>query len=157
YTNFGFTAAAVAGARRARNSWEDLAVEKLYRPLDMKSTSSRFQDYAASKNRAHLHVSVAGTWVAKFTRNADAQSPAGGVSPTAADLANWLRLQLGNGKFQGKQLVCAKALAETHRPQIVSRAPQDPATDRAGFYGLGWNVNYDDAGQVRLSHSGGFD
>jgi hypothetical protein len=28
--------------------------------------------------------------------------------------------------------------------------------DRAGFYGLGWNVNYDDPGGVRLSHSGAF-
>src|SRR5262249_61104002 len=59
-------------------------------------------------------------------------------------------LQLGGGKFNGEQLIRAKALAETHRPQIVSRAPRNPATDRATFYGLGWNVNYDDGGRVQL-------
>jgi CubicO group peptidase (beta-lactamase class C family) len=157
YTNFGFTAAAVAAVKPAGKSWEDLAAEKLYRPLGMKSTSSRFADYAAARNRAHLHVRAEGKWVPKYVRDADAQSPAGGVSATARDLAQWVRLQLGGGKFNGKQLIAAAALAETHRPQIVSRPPANPATDRATFYGLGWNVNYDEQGRVRLGHSGGFD
>jgi hypothetical protein len=72
-------------------------------------------------------------------------------------MAQWLRLQLGGGKFSGRQVIDAKALAETHRPQIISTPPENPATDRAGFYGLGWNVNYDARGRARLGHSGGFD
>jgi CubicO group peptidase (beta-lactamase class C family) len=157
YTNFGFTAAAVAAARTAGKTWEDLAADSLYRPLDMKSSSSRFRDYAAAKNSALLHVRVKDQWVARYVRDADAQSPAGGVSSTVRDMAQWLRLQLAGGKFNGKQFIAAKALAETHRPQIISRPPENAATDRAGFYGLGWNVNYDDKGRVRLNHSGGFD
>jgi CubicO group peptidase (beta-lactamase class C family) len=157
YTNFGYTAAAVAAARKAGKSWEELAAERLYRPLGMKATSSRFADYAAAKNRADLHVKVDGKYVARYQRNADAQSPAGGVSATARDLGQWLRLQLGGGKLDDRQIVAATALAETHRPQIVSRPPDNPASDRAGFYGLGWNVGYDEAGRVRLSHSGAFD
>jgi CubicO group peptidase (beta-lactamase class C family) len=156
YTNFGYTAAAVAAARKTGKSWEDLIAENLFRPLGMKSTSARFADYAAAKNRAHLHVKVDGKWAPKYVRDADAQSPAGGVSSTAADLAQWVRLQLAGGKFNGTPVIAAKALAETHRPQIVSQPPHNPATDRAGFYGLGWNVSYDDKGRVRLSHSGAF-
>ena len=34
--------------------------------------------------------------------------------------------------------------------------PTNPAV-RTGFYGLGWNVTYDDHGRVRLDHSGAFD
>jgi CubicO group peptidase (beta-lactamase class C family) len=157
YTNFGYTAAAVAAARAAGRPWEDLAAERLYRPLGMRSTSSRFADYAAARNRALLHVRAGGRWVAKYVRDPDAQSPAGGVSSTARDLARWMRLQLAGGKFGGRQLVAARALAETHRPQVVSSPPRDPAADRAGFYGLGWNVTYDGQGRVRLGHSGGFD
>ncbi|MGE0529132.1 MAG: serine hydrolase [Bdellovibrionales bacterium] len=157
YTNFGYTAAAMAAARSAGKSWEDLAAEKLYRPLGMTSTSSRFEDYTAAKNRALLHAQIGGKWVAKYVRDPDAQSPAGGVSSTARDLAQWIRLQLAGGKFNGKQMVPIKALAETHRPQIISRPPENPAKDRAGLYGLGWNVNYDDKGRVRLGHSGAFD
>jgi CubicO group peptidase (beta-lactamase class C family) len=156
YTNFGFTEAAISGARAAKTVWEDLAAEKLFRPLGMKSSSFRFADYAAAKNRAHLHARIDGKWVAKYVREPDAQSPAGGASSTARDLAKWVRLHLGEGAFEGKQVVAAKALAETHRPQMISRQPANPASDRADFYGLGWNVSYDDAGRVRLGHSGAF-
>jgi CubicO group peptidase (beta-lactamase class C family) len=156
YTNFGYTEAAVAGARAAGVPWEDLAADKLFRPLGMKSSSYRFADYAAAENRARLHVRADGEWVARYVRQPDAQAPAGGASSTARDLARWLRLQLGGGKFEGKQVVAAGALAETHRPQVISRVPEDPAADRAGSYGLGWNVDGDDGGRVRLSHSGAF-
>jgi CubicO group peptidase (beta-lactamase class C family) len=156
YTNFGFTAAAVAGARAAGKSWEDLAADKLYRPLGMTSTSSRYADYAAAKNRAVLHVSVEGKWLARHRRDADAQSPAGGASSSVRDLTRWLRMLLALGRFEGKPVVAADALAETFRPQSISAPPKDPGTDRAGFYGLGWVVSYDDEGRVRLGHSGGF-
>ena len=156
YTNFGITEAAVAAARAAGKPWEELAAEKLYKPLGMNSTSSRFDDVAAARNRALLHVLIEGKWVVRYTRDADAQSPAGGVSSTARDLAQWMRLQLGNGKLEGKQRIDADALAETHRPVIVSRAPADPSKDRAGLYALGWIVSYDDKGRIHLSHSGAF-
>ena len=156
YTNFGITEAAVAAARAAGKPWEEIAAEKLYKPLGMNSTSSRFDDVVAAKNRALLHVLIDGNWVVRDTRDADAQSPAGGVSSTVHDLARWMRLQLGNGKLEGKQLIEADALAETHRPVIVSGAPADPGKDRASLYALGWIVKYDDKGRVFLSHSGAF-
>ena len=156
YTNFGITEAAVAAARATGKPWEVLAAEKLYKPLGMASTSSRFDDVAAASNRALLHVSVDGKWVARQTRNPDAQSPAGGVSSTARDLVQWMRLQLGKGKFEGKQLIDANALAETHRPVIVSGTPADPTKAPAGLYALGWGVRYDDKGQAVLNHSGAF-
>jgi CubicO group peptidase (beta-lactamase class C family) len=157
YNNLTYTEAGVAGARAAGKAWEDLCAEKLYRPLGMSSTSSRFAEYEAAPNRALLHVSVNGKWVAKYVRHPDAEAPAGGVSSTVRDMARWLRLQLGNGAYNGRQLIAAEALAETHRPQMVNNVPQNPAKDRAGSYGLGWNVGYDDGGRVRWSHSGGFD
>jgi hypothetical protein len=120
----------------------------------MRSTSSRFADYAAAKNRALLHVQVDGRWMAKFTRQPDAQSPAGGVSSTARDMAQWLRLELGNGVFSGKPLIAAKALAETHVPQIM-RGP-NPVTGAPSYYGLGWGVDYDEKGRIFWNHAGAF-
>jgi CubicO group peptidase (beta-lactamase class C family) len=157
YTNFGFTAAAVAAAEAAGKSWEDLSATRLYTPLGMRNTSSRYADFAAAANRAPGHVLVGDQWVAKFARDPDAQSPAGGVSSTARDMAQWLRLQLARGKLGSKEIVGAAALDETHRPQIVRLPPADPARDRAGFYGLGWNIDYDAEGRVHWGHSGAFD
>jgi CubicO group peptidase (beta-lactamase class C family) len=157
YTNFGFTEAAVAAAKASGQSWEALSAARLYRPLGMRSTSSRFADYAASANRARGHVLADGQWIAKYTRDPDAQSPAGGVSSSARDMAQWLRLQLAGGKLGGREIVAAAALDETHRPQIVRMPPDNPMVDHAGFYGLGWNIDYDAAGHIHWSHSGAFD
>ncbi|MFD5407882.1 serine hydrolase [Streptomyces griseorubiginosus] len=155
YTNFGLTEAAVATARAAGTSWEKLSADKVYRPLGMDSTSSSFADYEKAGNKAVLHVKTDGTWRATYVRDPDAQSPAGGASSTVRDMTKWLRLQLGNGRFEGREVVDADALEETHLPHIVSEPPHSPA-GRAGFYGLGWNVSYDDQGRLKLGHSGAF-
>jgi CubicO group peptidase (beta-lactamase class C family) len=154
YTNYGLTAGAEAGARAARKSWETLSAEKLYQPLGMKSTSSRFADYAKAPNRALLHVPVDGKWAAKYTRDPDAQSPAGGVCSTARDLSAWMRLHLANGKFKGRQIIAADALAETHRPHILTGV--NPETSLPRFYGLGWVVFQDEHGRLFWKHNGAF-
>jgi CubicO group peptidase (beta-lactamase class C family) len=154
YTNFGFTAGAEAAAQKLGVAWEDLIAEKLFRPLEMHSTSSRYADYLKRPNRALIHSKVGEQWLPKNIRDPDAQSPAGGVSSSIRDLTAWMRLQLADGKFNGKQVVAAEALAETHRPQIVVN--YNAQTRRAGCYGLGWNVSDDDQGRVYWRHSGAF-
>src|SRR5262249_47264012 len=134
--------------------WEDLSEQKLYKPLGMHSTSSRFKDFQARTNKALGHVLVNGKWVHKFQRDPDAQTPAGGVSSSANDLAKWMRVQIANGKFDGKQIVYAKALTETHYPEMLRGF--SPSNGLPSFYGLGWNVGYDEQGRLRLNHSGGF-
>jgi CubicO group peptidase (beta-lactamase class C family) len=155
YTNFGLTSAAQAVADAARVSWETLSRRVLYEPAGMHSTSSRFADYQNAPDKAAQHVRIGSTWVAKFTTNADAQAPAGGASSSVSDMAKWLRLELADGKFDGKQIVDEDALLETRRPAVVSAAPPS-AIGRASFYGLGMNVSYDEAGRLRLGHSGAF-
>jgi CubicO group peptidase (beta-lactamase class C family) len=155
YTNFGITAGAEAVARATHMSWERLSRRNLYEPLGMTSTSSRHADYAKAPNRADLHVEVDGAWKPLYQRDADAQSPAGGVSSTVVDLAKWMRLELGDGMFDGRRIVAAAPLLETFTPHILS-APPGEASWRPGFYGLGWDLGTDQTGRVRFSHSGAF-
>jgi CubicO group peptidase (beta-lactamase class C family) len=154
YTNFGITEAAVAAAKAYNLSWEDASEQKLYRPLGMNSTSSRYADFVARSNKALGHVQINGKWVQKYNRNPDPESPAGGVSSSVNDLARWMRLQLADGQFDGKPIVDAKILSETHSPQMLTAF--NPLNDLPTFYGLGWNVSYDEEGRLRLSHSGAF-
>src|SRR5213595_1777796 len=154
YTNFGMTEGGIAAAKAYGLEWEEAAARKLYNPLGMSSTSSRYADFIARRNKALGHVLVDGQWVQRFKRDPDAQSPTGGVSSSVNDLTKWMRLQLANGKFEGKQIVGEKALAETHHPQMLTGF--NPFTQLPTFYGLGWNVSYDPEGRLRLNHSGAF-
>ncbi|MFC9825583.1 serine hydrolase [Streptomyces erythrochromogenes] len=155
YTNFGLTAAAEAVARDHGVSWQKLSEDKLFKPAGMTRTSTEFDDYAESPDRAWGHVrNPDGTWSPRYVRDADAQTPAGGASSTVRDMSRWLRLHLDTGSLDGKRIVPADALARTYQPEVVSQAVTGRGTPQ--FYGLGWNVSYDDAGRLRLSHSGAF-
>ena len=153
YSNFGLTEGAVAAARVAGMGWDDAAEEKLYKPLGMKSTSSRYRDFINRTNRAALHVPVDGSWASFTQRNADAQAPAGGASSTARDIAQWLRLLLANGQHEGREVIAKAALQQAHVPAIVRNI--DPNTGAASFYGFGWNIDYREHG-VEWSHAGAF-
>lgn len=156
YTNFGLTAASVAAAHAAGRPWEDLSAQRLYKQLGMRSTSSRLSDFLAHTNRARGHMCLDGRWTAKYQRKPDAQSPAGGASSNVNDMARWMRLHLNRGIFNGGPIIAAAALAETYHPHMVNHPETQPAEARDGFYGLGWNVNYDERGRVTLGHSGAF-
>ncbi len=159
YSNFGYTEAAIAAARKTGERWEDIAEERLYEKIGMHSTSSRFSDYANNPNKAALHYFEDGMFKNRFVREADAEAPAGGVSSNVRDLAQWMRLQLGEGSFNGQQVVSREALEETHTPQICRTAPKNPVPGECPkdqYYGLGWNVGKDAEGRKELSHSGAF-
>jgi CubicO group peptidase (beta-lactamase class C family) len=153
YSNAGFTEGAVAAARPTGKSWEEVSEERLYRPLGMTSTSSRYADFLARSNRAALHIDLGKGWEAKVKREPDMQSPAAGVSSSARDLAQWMRLQLAAGSFDGERLISAEALAATHQPLMPFGT--HPATGSASFYGLGWNVDFGRHG-LNWGHAGAF-
>ena len=155
YTNFGLTAAAQAMAQAQGTDWAMLSEQSLYRPLGMSHTSSRFADFAAQANHAwgHIQVDVSydsyGAEPARYAvqqppRQPDAQSPAGGVSSSAADMAQWMKLVLAQGQWQGRALASPTALqaAMTARP--------------GGNYGYGFNAGPDPFGHASVSHSGAF-
>ncbi|MEU1466131.1 serine hydrolase [Streptomyces sp. NPDC005727] len=156
YTNYGLTEAGVAVADAARTSWPRLAADTLFKPLGMGHSSYERADYDKAADKASAHVEVDGRWKPSTTENADSQAPAGGASSNVDDLSQWMRLQLANGAFDGKRLVDPAALDQTRIPHAVAMDPLAPAGE-PGFYGLGWNVGYDERGRLRLNHSGAFD
>ncbi|WP_169516663.1 serine hydrolase [Kaistia adipata] len=154
YTNFGITLGAEAVAAASGLAWEDLAATALFVPLGMASTSSRHADFLGRKNRTVLHALENGRFQPLYDRNADAQSPAGGVSSNVVDLAEWLKLLLSGGEFRGAR-ISPEALAPMLRAQAFS-APAPAPDARSGFYGYGFNVGVDADGRPRMSHSGAF-
>jgi CubicO group peptidase (beta-lactamase class C family) len=155
YANFGITAAAEAVAAAAGTSWDVLADQALYGPLGMEHTSSRYDDFLSEQNRASLHARVDGGFAPLYQRDADEQSPAGGVSSNVQDLAKWLRLLLADGSYQGEELIQPQALMPALTAQSISAYSSRPG-DRTGHYGYGFNVGTQPGGRVAVGHSGAF-
>ena len=129
YSNFPFTEGAIAPAKKVNQQWEILAEDLLFKPLGMTSTSYRWSDYRNAVDKADIHVFADGKAVPRYLRIADAEAPAGGASSSVRDMVQWLRLQLADGAWNGRQIVAAKALTETHTGQI--QKGKDPIHGKA--------------------------
>jgi CubicO group peptidase (beta-lactamase class C family) len=157
YQSIMFTAAGHAVAHAAEKPWRELIQERIFDPLDMKSSSVTTTAAFKVKDRASGHRprqegEVVVPWYIQ-----EAPNPAGSINSTARDLAPWLQLHLNLGKHGGAQLVSANNLAMTHAPHIVipvteQIAAEHPETECMS-YALGWNVQgYRD--QKLISHAG---
>ena len=150
YTNFGYTAAAEAGARADGKSFDQMMQTELFGPLGMTSASVRFADFQQAPNHATSHLMRDGKPLATV-RNPDHQAPAGGVSCSTRDFLRWAQFHLD----PQQNIVPRAILAETYRVHSVTA--DNPANFSAsGFYGLGWIPAFDSKGRLKLSHSGAF-
>ncbi|HEY5885504.1 MAG TPA: serine hydrolase [Pyrinomonadaceae bacterium] len=164
YSNVGYTVAGEAAAVAEGTTWEDLITKRFLEPLGMNRTSAVFTSKPASGNIAsgHAFIYSSGTQIVtpREGPQRDVTGPAGALQSTAGDLATWMIFQLGDGTFQGKRILSAGALAETHAPQTI--IPTNEAFRRSrqighfGAYCLGWN-GYEYRGNRMLWHSGSGD
>jgi CubicO group peptidase (beta-lactamase class C family) len=149
YTNAGVTAAAETAAKRAGMPWETLVTKRLTVPAGLANTSPRFADFASSPDHADTYALNNGTMTAQSLINDDPNSPAGGVSSTITDMTRYARLQVNEGALDGKQIIAAQALRETHTPQMIM------ASTNTGIrtYGMGWEIISAD-GRMTVAHGG---
>src|SRR5262249_20900060 len=120
YQSILFTAAGYAAGKAAGCTWEELMTRRVFGPLGM--TATHATTAALGKDRASPH---------RRDRKGKAEvlpwypfaggTAAGSIHSSARDLGKFLRLQLNGGVWQGKRLVSAAALEETHTPQVALR------------------------------------
>lgn len=144
YTNFGFSEAAYAAAKKLNTGWEQLA-KKTLNSFGMKATTPSYRDYSRHPERALTYlIEDNEPKLLDPPRQPDAQSPAGGFSSTARDMAVWLIRQLDPDP----------KLLETHTPAITTGVNEK--TGLPSLYALGWDVGIDPDGHYFLRHSGAF-
>ena len=158
YSNIMVLAAGQALAAAAGTSWDDVIAQRIFTPLGMTSSSTSIAAFSRETDVATPHSIDKGIARAIPWRNVDNIGPAGSINSTVTDMAQWIRLQLGNGTYAGRQLVSARSLRETHSPQTIISSPHDSLTPSTHFalYGMGW-VLEDYRGREIIWHNGGID
>ncbi len=151
YTNITHIIAGriVARAEGAKD-WGSVLHSELLDPLGMKSTSYTRAAIEAAPDHAEGHrYSQAGSVQIPFTDWIPYRwEGAGALNSTVEDMANWLRLQLGNGRFAGRTIISPESIAFTRTPKV--------AVDQTVTYAMGWVNTYTSNGTV-LWHNGGTD
>ncbi len=155
YVTAGEIVRAVSGM-----SWDDFIQTRLFEPLGMSSSSTSITALEGKENVATPHELVDGAVVPVRWPNFDNVGGAGSVNSSAHDMAQWVRLNLGNGVVDGKRIVSSDVMEEMRTPQMVQR--RDSVTkallpmSNMSSYGLGWGMD-DYYGKLLVSHSGWLD
>ena len=155
YTVAGELIEAVSG-----QTWEDLVVSRILKPVGMDSSDVLHSQAGLSGNSATPHARIDGVVrpVAPFTN--DNTNPAGGINAGAADIAKWLIVQLDSGRAaNGTRLfspATTRQLWTLVTPIPFGNPPPELAPLRRNFngYALGFNVT-DYRGRRIVTHTGG--
>jgi CubicO group peptidase (beta-lactamase class C family) len=157
YQNIMFMAAGEAVGRASGGTWEEFVRKRILEPLGMSATDFSARDAYRSANLAMPYTKREGRLVEQEWRTYDNIGGAGAMNSTLADMTRWLRMQLAGGVFEGRRIVSARNLRETHTPQMVMVLDDEwresnPESNMAA-YGLGWIVQ-DYRGRHMISHGG---
>ena len=160
YQNVMFLAAGQIIPSITGKDWDDFTRERIFVPLGMTATGTSIKTLANSNDVAVPHSKFDDKVEPIAWRNIDNIAPAGSINSNVVDMAQWVRLQLGNGKYQDKQLISSAAIKEMHASQTI--IPLEGAMARlypeAHFlnYGLGWFLS-DYRGRKLVEHGGAID
>lgn len=150
YQNIMYAAAGEAVAKAQNSTWDDLIAKKIFKPLGMNNSDTRIEDMQKSRDYSFGYDYNTTTKVTRRLpqRAIPAAAPAGAINSSARDMAQWVRLMLGNGVFNGKRLVSEKGFDELTRKQINIAGSID--------YGLGWFLRQWNGHKV-VEHGGNID
>lgn len=160
YQNIMFLAAGQLIPAITGKNWDDFLRERIFVPLDMKSTSTSIKALANSDDVATPHSKIDDKVQPVAWRNIDNIAPAGSINSNVVDMAQWVRLQLGVGSYQNKRLLSSGAIKEMQAPQTIIRLEgnMERLYPEAHFlsYGMGWFLS-DYRGRKVVEHGGAID
>ncbi len=157
YQNIMFLAAGELAGRVLGTSWDQAVRDRILTPLDMRRTGTTVSVLSGMDDVARPHERLNGVVTAVDWLNIDNIGPAGSINSSVAEMAQWVRLQLGRGTVAGSKLLDSATVREMHTLQMHLRPSETdeklwPESHLMG-YGLGWTLR-DYRGLKLVSHGG---
>src|SRR3954468_22597855 len=142
-------------------SWDDYVKEKFFAPLRMTRTTTSYKQLIATPNIATPHNEFEGRVRVIHYVSADSAGGAAAINSSAAEMAEWVRLQLGRGTYNGRKFFSANRSREMWTPNTVVAGVSETAEKfnpsvHFNLYGMGWFLS-DYRGHKVVTHSGGLD
>ncbi len=150
YQNIMYAAAGEVVAKAEKSTWDKLITSRIFKPLGMANSDTTA---AAMQKARDYSIGYDYNPTTKVTRRLPqreifAAAPAGAINSSARDMAQWVRLMLNNGTYNGKRLVSEKNFDELVRKQMNIGGTVD--------YGLGWFLRQWNGYKV-VEHGGNID
>ncbi|MGH7449655.1 MAG: serine hydrolase, partial [Longimicrobiales bacterium] len=160
YQNIMYLAAGLVAEQISGRAWDELVRDRIFTPLGMRQSLTSVDPLPGLANVATPHSRFDDTVTPIAYRDIDNIAPAGSINSTAIDMAQWVRLQLSRGMYNGTRIVSEQNLRQMHVPHTI--IPIDTAAERLypethfRTYGLGWFLE-DYRGRKVVQHGGNID
>ena len=156
YNNLMFLTAGYLGGRLAGSTWEEAVRKQIFEPLDMRYSNFSVADSQKSSDFAMPYREKDDVIEKMAFRDISQVGPAGSINSNVEDMAKWMMVHLGSGKFAGKRIIEENTLEEMHAPQMpMGTTPEEPELTPPS-YGMGWMVTTY-RGHYRVAHGGNID
>jgi CubicO group peptidase (beta-lactamase class C family) len=152
YNNLCYNVAGLLIERLSGQSYEAFIRARLTDRLGM-TVGFNLDDLEASSEPARPYMMHEDTRLPAL-RIPITTTASGAMTTSVADFANWMRLHLGRGEFDGKRLLPAALIGELHAPRVYNTLPGDAEFGEA-HYGLGFQCN-SYRGDRLVEHGGGW-
>ena len=158
YNNSLYTISAQLIEKYTGMSWDDALIERIFTPLGMKNSTTGNRAFFSSSTLAKGYRLFKEADTIRLTPRTDLQgaftwlsaiAPAGFVMSTGADMANWLKMLLGKGTFNGKQIISERNFKYLITPQTITGSDSITLNN----YAQGWTVEQGAKGKL-IRHTG---
>jgi CubicO group peptidase (beta-lactamase class C family) len=160
YQNIMYIAAGEVLLARSGLTWESWVASRIFEPLGMDATNTSTRDLEGLANVATPHQEIDGEVRPIAWRNIDNAGPAGSINSNVLDMAQWVRMHLNGGRYEGREVLTAAAVdaMQTHRTIVQREGGWRLMSPDAAFmtYGLGWFM-HDFRGRMIVEHGGNID
>lgn len=162
YSNIMFITAGEIIPVVEKKSWDEFLKMTFFDPLDMSKTTTTIRGLENENNVAQPH------WVGNDAEKAilipyvnwDNIGGAGAIISNVHDMSQWIRFQLNDGMWNGRQIISEQNIWATRKIQNFQSMARNTEKFNPSWhfrgYGMGWIVR-DYHGAIVIGHGGGAD
>lgn len=157
YSNFGYIILGTIAEQVANESWDDLIEEKLFKPLNMITSNTSIEEMKQQSDYSYPY----GIYKDKIERLLFQvpvnDKPGAAINSSAKDMANWMKMWLNYGEYNGKQILPEDYVRNAMSTKAIINGNPPTKPGQANFlfgYGYGWNTGIYN-GHFKVFHAGG--
>ncbi len=157
YCNAGYVVAGEVIRRASGMNWEDYVSRNFFEKMGMTETRPLSRGFSSSANHCQPYTLYYDTLCSLKAVNVDNLAPAASICSSVADWSKWVLMVLGEGTYNGKEVVPEAAIRMSMEPLTIEGSYR-PKFNKGHFslYGMGWELA-DYEGRKVVSHTGGAD
>lgn len=152
YQNIMYIAAGQLIEAVSGKSWDDFIAQRIFRPLDMRSSTTSIKAFGKGHELAYPHLKKK----PMEHLNYDNSGATAAINSSVNDLNKWIQFWLNNGIVNDDTLLSASSIKMVHRLHTPLNTSSFDAQHGIHFkgYGLGWFL-MDYQGKKVIHHGGG--